>query len=106
MSVSRSGGTFSCMDCSLRQFYRNRRGVRFGGAGFDCRSGNRKLRREFLVGLTIFLLLHPFFVKVVHFGHRVISFARYNENATSDASAPWPTAITTNCRPERVRYVI
>src|ERR1700676_4714646 len=40
-------------------------------------------------------------------GHRrECPFARYNENATSDASAPWPTAITTNCWPERVRYVI
>ena len=54
-----------------------------GCAGFDYRSGNGELRREFLVGLTIFLLLHPLFMKGLHFGHRAISFARFKANSIS-----------------------
>ena len=42
-----------------------------------------KLWREVFMGLAVILVLHPFLVKVAHFGHCEISFARFKASSIS-----------------------
>lgn len=47
------------------------------------RAGQCKLRREFCMGLAVFLVFQPFLVKVVDFGQFTISFARFKASSIS-----------------------
>jgi hypothetical protein len=72
----------------------------------DDRAGYRKFGSQALVSFEVVLLLHPFPVKIVHFGHYNPSFARFSARSISRSSVfgvfLTDTRTTTTLRPTAV----